>query len=83
MLVYGRDSCAYTRQTLASLRDNEIPVTYINIDYADANKDFHEKFGKTGLDGGRGYALPVVDLAGQYSMRPNPDGVARQFRSMH
>lgn len=83
VLVYGRDNCAYTQRTLASLRTNDIPVTYINIDYVDANRLFHEKFDGTSLAGDRGYALPVVELAGHVSMRPDPDTVARQFRSIY
>ncbi len=83
VLVYGRDNCTYTQRTLASLRAKDIPVMYINIDYADASRTFHEKFDGTSLAGDRGYALPVVELDGNVSMRPNPDTVASQFRSMY
>ncbi len=81
VVVYGRDSCAHTQNTLASLRSNNVPVTYVNIDYASANDAFHEKFDGTGLSGDRGYALPVVEVAGRASMRPDPEMVAKQFMS--
>lgn len=80
VLVYGRDSCAYTRSTLASLRSNGVPVEYIDINDAEANRAFHERFGGTGLAGERGYALPVVEFAGRVSMRPSPDAVARHVQ---
>lgn len=81
VVVYGRDNCAYTRNTLAALRSGNVPVRYVNIDYADASDAFHEKYDGTGLAGSRGYALPVVEVAGRASMRPDPDAVVRQFRS--
>lgn len=79
VVVYGRDSCVYTRKTLAALQANGVPVTYVNIDYTDAYNAFHEKFDGTDLAGERGYALPVVELAGRASMRPDPEAVALQF----
>lgn len=81
VLVYGRDNCSYTQKTLAALRPNNVPVTYINIDYVDANDSFHEKFDGTTLAGDRGYALPVVEVAGRASMRPALGTVMRQFRN--
>lgn len=79
VVVYGRDNCIYTRKTLAALQANGVPVTYVNIDYTDAYNAFHDKFDGTGLAGERGYALPVVELAGHASMRPDPEVVAQQF----
>lgn len=81
VVVYGRDNCTYTQKALAALQSNNVPVTYINIDYVDANDAFHEKFDGTALAGDRGYALPVVEVAGRASMRPDPGTVIRQFRS--
>ncbi|NZA25820.1 hypothetical protein H0E84_05445 [Luteimonas sp. SJ-92] len=80
VVVYGRDNCGYTRRTLASLRASNVPVTYVDIDYPDASGFFHDKFDGTSLAGERGYALPVVEVAGRASMRPDPEIVARQFR---
>ncbi|WP_368561622.1 hypothetical protein [Pseudoxanthomonas sp. UTMC 1351] len=79
VVVYGRDNCSYTRKTLAALQANGVPVTYVNIDYTSAYNAFHDKFDGTGLAGERGYALPVVELAGRASMRPDPEAVAREF----
>ncbi len=81
VLVYGRDGCGYTRQMLASLRSRNIPVTYIDLDRADMSSAFHERFDGTGLAGQRGYALPVVEVDGEVSMRPSPDVVAYHFQT--
>ncbi|MEO7862487.1 MAG: hypothetical protein ABIU05_19045 [Nitrospirales bacterium] len=80
IVVYGRDSCAYTQRTLVSLRSKDIPVTYVNIDNAEASAAFHKKFDNTELADNRGYALPVIEFAGSVGMRPDPDAVAQQFR---
>lgn len=80
VLVYGRDNCSYTQKTLAYLRSSKIPVTYVDIDYADASRAFHEKFDSTDLADDRGYALPIVEVAGRASMRPDPGDVVLQFR---
>lgn len=77
VVVYGRDRCGYTRQMLASLRARHIPMKYVDIDRSpDA---LHEKFGHTDLAGPQGYALPVVEVAGGVSMRPDPQDVIDRF----
>ena len=80
VVVYGRDSCSYTQKTLASLHSSNVPVTYVNIDYADAYDAFHKRFDDTNLAGDQGYALPVVELAGRATMRPDPTDVVHRFR---
>lgn len=80
VVVYGRDNCSYTQRMLAYLRSNNVPVTYVNIDYTDASNAFHSKFDGTNLAGDRGYALPVVEISGRASTRPDPIDVAHQFR---
>lgn len=81
VVVYGRDGCGYTRQMLASLRNRNIPVTYVDLDLAHASSAFHERFDGTGLAGPLGYALPVVEVDGEVSMRPTPDVVAYHFQT--
>lgn len=81
VLVYGRDGCGYTRQMLASLQGRNIPVTYVDLDLPHASSAFHERFDGTGLAGPRGYALPVVEVDGEVSMRPTPDVVAYHFQT--
>lgn len=81
VVVYGRDGCGYTRRMLASLRELRIPVTYIDLDGAAASDAFHDRFDGTGLADHRGYALPVVDVTGEVSMRPSPETVAYQFQT--
>ena len=81
VLVYGRDGCGYTRRMLASLRGRNIPVTYVDLDRAEASRAFHERFDDSGLAGSRGYALPVVEVDGEVSMRPSPDVVVYHFQT--
>jgi glutaredoxin len=81
VVVYGRDSCGYTRRMLNALQDSGIPVDYRNIDRSSDYQAFHDKYDGTGLAGERGYALPVVELDGRASMRPSPDAVATEYQT--
>lgn len=81
VVVYGRDGCGYTRRMLASLQARNIPVTYIDLDRADAQRAFQDRFRDSGLADHRGYALPVVEVDGEVSMRPSPDVVAYHFQT--
>lgn len=82
VVVYGRDGCGYTRNMIGFLQAANVPHAYINIDYADAYDAFHDRFDNTGLAGERGYALPVVEVAGRASMRPDPDTVISAYRRL-
>lgn len=59
----------------------KITAGHFVIEHTDAHDAFHRKLDGTGLADENGtYALPIVELAGRASMRPNPDTVADQFR---
>jgi glutaredoxin len=81
VVVYGRDNCGYTRRMLSALQDGGIPVDYRNIDRSSDTQAFHDKYDGTGLAGGRGYALPVVEFDGRARMRPSPEAVATEYQA--
>jgi glutaredoxin len=80
IVVYGQESCGYTSNMRASLSAANVPFTYVNIDAAGNQDVLYDKFHGTGLARGGLYLLPVVEVAGQASMRPDPDSVIRAYR---
>ena len=80
VVVYGRDSCSYTQRTLAFLKDNNVPTTYVDIDAPGINPLFQERFADASFITDKGYPLPVVEINGHASARPDPSGLLTDFR---
>jgi hypothetical protein len=79
VVVYGRDGCSYTQSTLAALRADGIPTTYLDLDDPDIDAAFQDKFDGSGLVTERGYPLPIVEIDGHASARPDPASIAMDF----
>ena len=79
--VYGRTSCGYTRQMIERLQAASVPMRFHDIDHAEVNRAFHKRFSGAGMETSRGYALPVVAVAGQRLARPDPATVIYAFRN--
>jgi glutaredoxin len=80
VVVYGRDTCSYTRRALAFLTDNGVPHAYVDIDAPGVNDAFLVKFRNASFMGKGGYYLPVVDINGHASARPDLAGLLTDFR---
>ena len=80
VVVYGRDGCSYTQRTLAALRADGIPTTYLDLDDPEIDAAFQDKFEGSGLVTERGYPLPIVEIDGHASARPDPSSIAMDFR---
>jgi len=81
VVVYGRDTCGYTQQTLAFLRANSVPTAYRNLDEPGVSDEFAARFDHTNLTGSRDrYRLPVVEIAGHASERPDPSELLDDYR---
>jgi glutaredoxin len=80
VVVYGRDGCSYTRRMLATLRSEGVPTTYLNLEDPAVNAAFQTKFHNSGLVTEQGYPLPIVEINGHARARPDPDGIASDFR---
>ena len=79
VMVFGRDGCAHTTRTLAFLRENAVPTTYIDIDDPAMQAAFQDRFRNTPVNQG-GYRLPIVEINGHPSARPDPSGLLSDFR---
>jgi hypothetical protein len=78
--VYGRTGCGYTRKMIAELERTGIPMRFHDIDYPQTRAAFQERFADSGLATSRGYALPVIAVAGQELARPQPSSVIYAYR---
>lgn len=78
--VYGRPGCAYTRRMLTELEQAQVPIRFHNIDYPQIQAAFQDRFAGSGLATARGYALPIVAVAGQQLARPQPSSVVYAYQ---
>ncbi len=79
--VYGRPGCAYTSGMLADLEQAGVPIRFHNIDYPYKQAAFQERFAGSGLATERGYALPIIAVAGQQLARPQSSSVLYAYRN--
>ena len=82
IVVYGRETCGYTKQMLASLAAKGIRATFRSVDDAAQADHLHARMEAAGLDTGH-YQLPVVDANGQLSIRPAPEAIVEQAKLLH
>jgi glutaredoxin len=82
LIVYGRDSCGFTQQTLQELRDAGIAHQYQSVDDREVADVLHARMKQQGLDTGY-YLLPVVDLNNTISIRPDNAKLLAQARELH
>lgn len=78
VVVYGRDNCSYTSKLRRYLTERGVPFHYRVVDEKPAADDLHERMNRAGISTRR-YNLPVVDVSGVISVRPDPASVVRDY----
>ena len=78
VVVYGRNSCAHTKQAIKDLEDAGIPFEYESVDNKNIADQLHSRMRKSGIDTRR-YDLPVIDVSNEISVRPNSDSIIRAY----
>ena len=78
VVVYGRNSCGFTQQTLKDLKNSGIPFKYENVDDKYVADLLHSRMRKSGIDTRR-YNLPVVDISNSMSVRPNTNSIIETY----
>jgi len=81
LIVYGRDSCGMTQNTLQSLRSAGIAHRYRSVDDRQVADVLHTRMRRQGIDTRR-YMLPVVDLNNRISVQPAPDKLIAQAHKL-
>ena len=81
LVVYGRDSCGYTQQTLQALDQADIAYEYQIVDDPAVADVLHTRMRRHGLET-RHYLLPVVDLNNRFSIRPDQADLVADARKL-
>lgn len=74
IVVYGRESCGFTQQTLNDLDAANIPYEYKIVDEKAVASLLHSRMQISGIDTRR-YDLPVVDVNNNLSVRPKSSSI--------
>jgi hypothetical protein len=77
VVVYGRDSCGYTRSTVVALDVANVPFRYLRTSEPAVRRALFAKMDAAGIPDGP-FKLPVVEIDGALSFRPDPDDLLRQ-----
>jgi hypothetical protein len=79
VVVYGRNSCGFTQQTLKELRQSGIPHKYEIVDDKAVADLLHGRMRKSGIDTRR-YNLPVVDVNNHITIRPGTNSIIETYQ---
>jgi hypothetical protein len=80
IVVYGRDSCGYTQDMKANLDQAGLPYVFEIVDQAEVAEILFKRMKASGMDTAS-FGLPVVDLSGVISVRPEPSDIISRYRS--
>ena len=70
LVVYGRDSCGFTQQTMRKLKAAGVGFEFQNVEDQQLADQLHARTDSSGIDTRR-YLLPVVDLNNHLKTRPD------------
>jgi glutaredoxin len=76
--VYGRDSCGFTKRMVKNLQHSQVNYRYFNVDDKIVADQLHNRMEQAGIPTKR-YNLPVVDVNGDLSVRPQYSQVQKQL----
>lgn len=80
VVVYGRNSCGFTQQTIMDLEKAGIPYEYQIVDEKIVANQLHNRMEKSGIDTRR-YNLPVVDVSNKISIRPKSSSIIEAYQN--
>ncbi len=76
--VYGRSSCGYTNKMVTELEQSGTNYHYFVVDDQPTADTLHARMESSGISTRR-YNLPVVDVNGQISVRPEFQDVINKY----
>jgi glutaredoxin len=78
--IYGRDSCGWTNEMIKKLKSSNISYEYHVVDEKDVADLLHARMEQSGISTRR-YNLPVVDVNGKLSVRPESEEVIAEYKA--
>jgi glutaredoxin len=79
--VYGRNSCGFTKQMLSNLERTGVNYHYFVVDNKQVATSLHSRMKASGISTKR-YNLPVVDVNGYITVRPNFQSVLTDYNEI-
>lgn len=76
--VYGRTTCGYTNRILKDLERSDVNLKFYSVDDKAIADVLHTRMNQSGISTRR-YNLPVVDVDGDISVRPEVDEVLSAY----
>ena len=80
VIVYGRNSCGHTQNTLKELKKAGVPFEYQIVDDKSVADLLHSRMESSGIDTRR-YNLPVVDVSNNFSIRPTTTTILEAYEN--
>lgn len=77
--VYGRNSCGWTKKMIKDLKSAGISYKYHIVDEREVADLLHARMKQSGISTRR-YNLPVVDVNGALSVRPESEDIILQYK---
>ncbi len=81
VLLYGKTTCGWCQKMEKDLDAHDIPYTFQDLKIKAVNDELHPRMKKAGLDTRR-YNLPVIDVNGEFLIRPDIDKVAEVYNAV-
>jgi len=72
LVVYGKDTCGFTQQTIKELTKSGVKFEYMNLDVAEVKLSLQSRMEAKGIDTNH-YSLPVIDLNNSIEFRPDDE----------
>ncbi|MCF6255275.1 MAG: glutaredoxin [Gammaproteobacteria bacterium] len=79
VVVYGRDSCGWTQKMIRDLEASNVDYYYRIVDETSTADVLHSRMEQSGISTRR-YNLPVVDVNGQLSVRPDVNDILPLYK---
>jgi glutaredoxin len=80
VVVYGRNSCGWTKRMIDDLKSSGISYEYQIVDDKEVADLLHHRMQLSGISTRR-YNLPVVDVNGSLSIRPESQTVLSDYQA--
>lgn len=70
LVVYGKDSCGFTQQTIKNLTESGVQFEYMPLEDAGVKQSLVLRMQAKGIDTSH-YLLPVIDLNNSFEFQPD------------
>ena len=78
VVVYGRESCGWTKKYMDDLRTEDIRFVFKSVDDLGNAEELHQRMKIAGLDTSH-YLLPVIDVNAHIYIRPEMEKIITAY----